>query len=83
MGFGTPSEWWYLVFLGLTFTYEIFLLIYLNATKKYAKDMNERDRHFRSVAVVITWISLILTGLVIAAIGINMITGTSGNMILY
>lgn len=75
MGIGTPTQWWSLVIMGLTFTYGIFLLFYLNNTKKFVSHMTDRDKNFRKVAVIVTWIEVILTGLGILALIFNIVSG--------
>lgn len=78
MNLGTPGQWWYLITLSLNFVYVLFLIFYLNDTKKYQSKMNKRDRDFRKVAVVVSWIDLVLTGLSVVAIVIMILTGTKG-----
>lgn len=79
MKIGTPSQWWSIIILGLSLTYGIFLLTYLNATKKYALDMSKKDQDIRKAAVIITWIEIILTSLAIVGFAINILTGTQSN----
>ena len=60
---------------GLVLTYGIFMLIYLNDAQKCDDVLTERDKNFRKAAVVITWIEVILTGLVTLALLLMLIAG--------
>ena len=57
------GNWWALIVSVGTLVYGIFLLTYLNHTKKFSSQMTTRDKQFRTAAIVITWIEIISTGL--------------------
>jgi len=50
---------------GLIITYYIFMIIYLSNAQKCDKYMNKTDQNFRKAALVITWISVIISGLIL------------------
>ncbi len=52
-----------LIFNSAYLTYLIFMLLFLNKTKDNCNNMPNSDKKFRNVAVVITWIYIILIGL--------------------
>jgi hypothetical protein len=52
-----------LIFNSAYLTYLIFMLLFLNKTKDNCNNMPHSDKKFRDVAVVITWIYIILIGL--------------------
>lgn len=49
----------------IALAYGVFMLKFLNDSKKCDKMFNNRDKNFRKVAIVITWLSIILNGLLI------------------
>jgi ABC-type antimicrobial peptide transport system permease subunit len=52
----------------LSFVYGIFMIMYLTDAKRCDKYMNDRDKNFRKVALVISWIDVVLTGLSILGV---------------
>jgi hypothetical protein len=70
-----------LILYALSVVYLVFMLLFLNDTKKYENKMSKRDSNFRKVAYVITWIELILSSLILLAI-IYILFATYGNIVL-
>lgn len=64
---------------GLIFTYCIFMLLYLTDAKKCDKYMSSRDANFRKVALVLTWISVVIIGIGLLGTFIAMVSGMSTN----
>lgn len=54
----------------LVFVYTLYMHFYLRNAEKCDKYMKEQDRQFRKVAYIVTWISLILSGLALAISGL-------------
>lgn len=69
------AQLWSLVAYGLSLAYSVFLLIYLDDNKKFVPQMSERDRKFRTAAIVITWINLILMAIAMIGIVIELMSG--------
>lgn len=67
-----------MIFLLVTllgFVYAFFMIMYLNNTKKCEKGMSNRDKTFRKIALVITWINIVLLGLYIIVTVIALVSG--------
>lgn len=64
-----------LLFGGLLLTYSIFLLMYLHKSRQCDKTMKKRDRDFRKAAYVITWVQVILLGLLVLASLLSLLSG--------
>lgn len=60
---------------ALMLTYDIFMIIYLSDAQKCDQHMTQRDRNFRKVALVITWIAAVLSGLVLIATLVAILSG--------
>jgi hypothetical protein len=60
----------------LTLTYGIFMIIYLSNAKKCDQYMNNRDQDFRKAALIITWVGVVLTGLILIGVLIMLLSGT-------
>jgi len=60
---------------GLTLTYGIFMIIYLSNAKKCDKYMEQRDQRFRKAALVITWIGVVLSGLILFGLLVMLLSG--------
>lgn len=73
------AQLWSLVVYGLSLAYSIFLLVYLEDNKKFVPQMSDRDRRFRTAALVITWINIILMALAMVGIVIELISGEKSN----
>jgi len=69
--------WFGLIFGGLSLTYSIFMLLYLQNAKKCDPKLSDRDRRFRQAAVVITWIAAILGGLNLIGILVALLSSPS------
>lgn len=67
--------WTGLIYGSLALVYGIFMLMYLNDAKKCDPKLSKRDREFRKVAVVVTWIEIILSGLSVLACLIALLAG--------
>jgi hypothetical protein len=65
------------IFVGLVLTYGIFMLLYLTDAKKCDKYMSSRDTNFRKVALVLTWIDVVVVGLGLLGIFIALVSGQS------
>lgn len=52
-----------LVTSAISLIYGIFMIKYLNSAAKCDKQLSEGDRTFRKVALVVSWISVVLAGL--------------------
>lgn len=64
---------------GLVLTYGIFMLLYLTDAKKCDKYMSSRDANFRKVALVLTWIDVVVIGIGLLGIFIALLGGMSTN----
>lgn len=60
---------------SLFLIYGIFMLLFLNDMNKYEETMSDRDKGFRKAAVVITWISIVMNGLMVAGSLLLLIAG--------
>lgn len=63
------------IVFGLVLTYGIFMLLYLTDAKKCDKYMSSRDTNFRKVALVLTWIDVVVVGLGLLGIFIALVAG--------
>ena len=54
---------WSLIGSLVALVYAVYMLIYLNNTAKCDKYLTKQDQTFRKVAVVVTWITIVLSGL--------------------
>ena len=73
-----------LLFGGLLLTYSIFLLKYLHNSRKCDKVMKKEDQDFRKAAYVITWVQVVLLGLLVLASLLSLLSGrrvTSGMLV--
>jgi hypothetical protein len=64
-------------FIGyaLTITYGIFMIIYLSNAQKCDKYMDHKDQSFRKAALVITWIGVIISGLILLGLLVMLLSG--------
>lgn len=65
----------YIVVLILEVVYAIFMIKFLNHTKTRCKDLTTEDKHFRSAAVVITWVMLVIDALAILITTVALMRG--------
>lgn len=63
---------------AIALTYSIFMMFFLNHSKKCDNALTKRDRNFRKVAVIITWIAIIIYGLGALGALINFIVPQEG-----
>jgi hypothetical protein len=70
----------YVIFGVLTLVYGIFMLMYLNRAEKCDKFMKDQDRTFRKIAVVVTWVAVILQGLGVLGGLISLMSGSPSPM---
>lgn len=63
------------IVFGLVLTYGIFMLLYLTDAKKCDQYMSSRDANFRKVALVLTWIDVVVVGLSLVGIFIALVSG--------
>lgn len=61
----------------IALVYGIFMIIYLNDASTCDKYLTKRDSTFRKVALVVSWIDVVLTGLVLLGLLAVMISGTN------
>lgn len=59
----------------LGFVYALFMVMYLNNTKKCEKVLSKHDKTFRKIALVVTWINLVLMGLYVVFTVIALLSG--------
>ncbi len=72
-----------LISTALALVYGIFMLLYLTDAKKCDQYLKTRDKNFREVALVITWIEVILMGLSTLGIFVALVSGNFGSSSQY
>lgn len=69
-----------LVGYALVLVYDIFMIMYLSDAEKCDKNLSSRDRDFRKVALAITWVSVVLVGIMLLAGLIILVSGKSDDI---
>ena len=60
----------------LVFVYTLYMMYYLTNAEKCDKYMKKQDQDFRKASLIITWISLVLSGISLLASFIMFVKGT-------
>jgi len=63
---------------GIALTYAVFMLLFLRHSKKCDAALSKRDRNFRKVALVVSWIAVIVYGMAVLGALINFIAPQTG-----
>jgi hypothetical protein len=61
---------------GVSLAYSIFMLLFLNNAEKCDKHLSKRDTQFRKTAVIVTWVSIVVTSLSVLGLLVALLSGT-------
>ena len=82
MAYSTKSiQLWSLVWALVMLAYGVYLMMYLQNSKKYASQMSMRDQDFRKIALVVTGIQIVMSGLIALGLIIALLAGDSTSYI--
>lgn len=69
------SQLWSLVWVLVMLAYGVYLLMYLQNSKKYMSQMSQKDQDFRKIALVVTIIQIVSSGLIALGLVIALLAG--------
>lgn len=74
------AMWAGLIFGALFLAYGIYMLMFLEHAKKCDPKLSKHDQTFRQVAVVITWIEVVISALSVLGLLIGILSGAGSGI---